>query len=47
VKNSGLERDKAMVEERRYEEYREFNVSQQESENLKDLANEMSLLECN
>jgi hypothetical protein len=46
VKNSELELDASMVEVRRYEEYEEFDVLQKESENLKDLAAEMSALEC-
>ena len=37
MKNSELEIDKAMVEERRYEEYGEFGMLQEESENLEDL----------
>jgi hypothetical protein len=34
------------VEEGQYEEYGEFNVIQEESENLEDLATEMTALEC-
>jgi hypothetical protein len=41
-----LELNEAMVEEKQYEEYGEFNVLQKESENLKDLVAEMSALEC-
>jgi hypothetical protein len=37
VKNSELELDAAMVEVRRYKEYREFDVLQEESENLEAL----------
>jgi hypothetical protein len=46
VKTSELELDKASVEERKYEEYWKFDVLQEESENLEDLAAEMSALEC-
>jgi hypothetical protein len=34
------------VEERQYEEYREFDMLQEESENIEDLTAEMSALEC-
>jgi hypothetical protein len=37
VKTSKLELDEATVEERQYEEYGEFHVLQEESENLEDL----------
>jgi hypothetical protein len=43
VKTSELELDKATVEEEQYEEYSEFDVSQEESE---DLVAEMSALKC-
>jgi hypothetical protein len=45
VKNSELELDEAKVEEREYEEYREFDVSQGEPENIEDFVAEMSALE--
>jgi hypothetical protein len=46
VKTSELELDKDTVEERQYEEYGEFDMLQEESENIKDLTAEMSALEC-
>ena len=46
MKTSVLELDEAMVEMRRYEEYGEYNVLQEEPENLKNLAAEISALEC-
>jgi hypothetical protein len=46
VKTSVLELDEATVEERQYEEYGEFDVLQEEPENIKDFAAEMSSLEC-
>jgi hypothetical protein len=44
VKTSELELDEATVEEEKYEEYGEFDLS--ESENIEDLTAEMSALEC-
>ena len=41
-----LELDEATVEEREYEEYGEFDVSQEEPENIKDFVAEMKALEC-
>jgi hypothetical protein len=45
VKTSELELDKDTVEERQYEEHGEFDVLQEEFENLEDLVDEMSALE--
>jgi hypothetical protein len=44
VKTSELELGKDTVEESQYEEYGKFDVLQEESENLEDLAAEMSAL---
>ena len=41
-----MELDEARVEEREYEEYREFDVSQEEPENIEGFVTEMSALEC-
>ena len=46
VKTSELELDEATVEEKQYEEYGEFDLLQEESENLEDIVAEMSALEC-
>jgi hypothetical protein len=46
VKTSVLELDEATMEERQYQEYGEFDVLQEELENIKDFAVEMSALEC-
>jgi hypothetical protein len=46
VKTSELELDEAAVEERKYEEFGEFDVLLEESEYLDTLFAEMSALEC-
>jgi hypothetical protein len=46
VKTSDMELDKATVEEREYEEFGEFDVSQEDPENIEDPVAEMSALEC-
>jgi hypothetical protein len=46
VKTSKLELDKDTVKEKKYEDYGDSGVLQEESENIEDFAAKMSALEC-